>query len=166
MSEARTAIWFQESVPLIPSTLFFLPTLSHCQEICYKKKQWPTHLDSLVPHRAIAERIKVAWPSSAHSLWTALPKLRCQSISVYMLHGHSGSHETFSYWCEGRYSSGVTKIFHFKMMAIGPQMRTQNFSFLTIPMYHFWSKYHKDKLRIFAINLDFKININLFCLWT
>lgn len=38
LSEARTAIWFQESVPLIPSTLFFLPTLSHCQEICYEKK--------------------------------------------------------------------------------------------------------------------------------
>ena len=117
LSEARTAIWFQESVPLIPSTLFFLPTLFHCQEICYEKKQWPIHLDSLVPYRAIAECIQVAWPSSAHSLRTALPKLRCQSISVHMLHGHSRSHATFSCWCEGRYSSGVTKIFHFKMTA-------------------------------------------------
>lgn len=78
---------------LDPSTLLFLPIPSHCQRSCYEKKQWPTHLDVPVPYWAIAECIQVAWPSSTHSLWTALLKLRCQSITVYMLYGHSRSQE-------------------------------------------------------------------------
>lgn len=148
------ATWFQESVPLIPSTFLFFPIPSHCQWSCYEKKQWPTHLDVSVLYWATADCIQVAWPSPKHGLWTALSKLRCQSITVHMLQGHSRSKE-YHFHINSKLSTVQEwpNFSHFKMTTkrtVNEDSKLQ--SFLTIPMYHFWPKCHRDKLRIFFIN--------------